>query len=247
MKTVHDAAQQLEAVLLRQLLREAKVFGSKDSGAHVYGDMFVDVIANAVAKAGGLGLAGAVERSLGGGAHEAPPAPHRGAGGLPAAAAGAAGLEEALLAGRGHVTSPFGPRRDPIDGHAAFHEGIDIAAPAGTPIHALAGGVVRAAGREGGYGLAVEVEGDDGVVTRYAHAEKLLVARGQRVEAGQVVADVGSTGRSTGPHVHVEARIHGTPVDPNAHAARWRRPPDPTSTLKVRPARVEDSGEDSKP
>ena len=104
----------------------------------------------------------------------------------------------------GYISSGFGTRRDPINGSQRFHEGIDIAAPIGTQIHAVDNGKVVFAGKQGGYGNTVIIEHSNGVRTRYAHAESLSVSVGDVVEAGQVVGKVGSTGRSTGPHLHFE-------------------------------------------
>jgi murein DD-endopeptidase MepM/ murein hydrolase activator NlpD len=121
---------------------------------------------------------------------------------------------------RGRISSQFGWRNDPLHGGQRQHGGLDIAAARGTPIVAAAAGKVVFAGRRGGYGNLVEIEHADGRRTRYAHAEKLLVTPGEQVEPGQVVATVGSTGRSTGPHVHFEVREHGAKVNPLAAVAK---------------------------
>lgn len=110
--------------------------------------------------------------------------------------------------------SPFGWRRHPILGHKILHEGVDFAAPYGTPIHSAAAGVVVDAGYKSGYGLTVEVRHGDGLVTRYAHASKLLVKMGDIVEKGQQIAKVGATGRVTGAHLHFEVRVNDRPLDP---------------------------------
>jgi murein DD-endopeptidase MepM/ murein hydrolase activator NlpD len=122
----------------------------------------------------------------------------------------------------GRVSSPFGERIDPLHGQRALHRGVDIAAPAGSPVAAAAGGVVVRAGERGGYGLAVEVEHDDGTTSLYAHAGKLLVAAGDRVDRGQPIALVGHTGRATGDHLHFELRRAGRPVDPAAALKVYR-------------------------
>lgn len=116
------------------------------------------------------------------------------------------------LAGR--VSSAFGGRRDPVTGARRFHGGVDIAAPAGSPIGAVAAGRVVFAGRQGGYGNTVIVEHADGRQSRYAHAARLLVKEGDAVDSGQTIATVGSTGRSTGPHLHLEVTENGRRVDP---------------------------------
>ena len=110
----------------------------------------------------------------------------------------------------GYVSSPYGLRFNGTE----FHQGIDIAADMGTPIVATADGVVTAAGWNGGYGNMVDVDHGGGIVTRYGHASAVAVTVGQQVRRGEVIAYVGSTGRSTGPHVHYEVRVNGAPVNP---------------------------------
>lgn len=114
----------------------------------------------------------------------------------------------------GRVTSSFGERQDPIDGEGAFHPGIDIAAPYGTPVHAAAAGEVTGADMGRGYGRTVELNDGHDIMTVYAHLSALAVVPGQHVARGQVVGYVGESGRSTGPHVHYEVRIDGVPVNP---------------------------------
>jgi murein DD-endopeptidase MepM/ murein hydrolase activator NlpD len=117
----------------------------------------------------------------------------------------------------GWVSSGYGLRTDPFSGHTSVHEGVDIASRLGSPIRALGGGVVSFAsdrsGREG-YGLTVEINHGDGYTTRYAHAGSLLVKVGDRVTKGQIVALVGTSGRSTGPHLHLEVMRDGRQVNP---------------------------------
>ena len=110
----------------------------------------------------------------------------------------------------GYVSSPYGLRFNGTE----FHQGIDIAADMGTPIVATADGVVTAAGWNGGYGNMVDIDHGGGIVTRYGHASAVAVTVGQQVRRGEVIAYVGSTGRSTGPHVHYEVRVNGAPVNP---------------------------------
>jgi len=111
-------------------------------------------------------------------------------------------------------TSNFGIRSDPFRGTAAMHAGVDIPGPVGTPIYATADGVVSHAGRQGGYGNLVELNHGKGIATRYGHLSKILVADNTRVTRGQLIALMGSTGRSTGPHLHYEVRIDGHAVNP---------------------------------
>ncbi len=111
--------------------------------------------------------------------------------------------------------SGFGIRIDPITGQQAMHEGIDFIADTGTPIVAAAGGVVQFAGFHPQYGYMIDIEHGNDLVTRYAHASKLLVKEGDVVQRGRHIANVGSTGRSTGPHLHFEVRFKGAPQNPN--------------------------------
>jgi murein DD-endopeptidase MepM/ murein hydrolase activator NlpD len=111
-------------------------------------------------------------------------------------------------------TSNFGVRSDPFRGTAAMHAGVDIPGPVGTPIYATADGVVDRAERSGGYGNLVEVNHGKGIQTRYGHLSKILVAPMTRVKRGQLIALMGSTGRSTGSHLHYEVRIDGHAVNP---------------------------------
>lgn len=112
------------------------------------------------------------------------------------------------------LSSRFGRRGDPLRGTPAVHYGIDIPGPLGTPVLAAAPGTVRFAGTAGSYGGMVEIAHDGAVGTRYAHLSRILVRPGARVEQGQPVALMGSTGRSTGSHLHFEVRVRGSAVDP---------------------------------
>lgn len=112
------------------------------------------------------------------------------------------------------LTSNYGRRRDPINGGWAMHEGIDYAAPYGSQIRATAGGVVKRTGWMGGYGRVIIIEHAFGFETRYAHLKRSLVKVGQRVERGETIAEMGSSGRSTGSHIHYEVRLNDRPVDP---------------------------------
>jgi murein DD-endopeptidase MepM/ murein hydrolase activator NlpD len=111
-------------------------------------------------------------------------------------------------------TSGFGVRSDPFRGSAAMHAGIDLAAPQGTPIYATADGVVDRAEWSGGYGNMVEIDHGKGLQTRFGHLSRILVHPGDRVVRGQEIALMGSTGRSTGSHLHYEVRIDGHAVNP---------------------------------
>ena len=118
---------------------------------------------------------------------------------------------------QGPITSSFGEREDPFNGEGAFHKGIDISAPKGTPIRASADGVVETAAMENGYGREVLIDHGHGMKTLYGHMSGFTVTQGQTVVRGQIIGYVGSSGRSTGCHLHYEVQIHGTPVNPHKY------------------------------
>jgi len=122
----------------------------------------------------------------------------------------------------GYISSFFGGRPDPFSGHSARHTGIDIAAPTGTPVTAVAEGMVTFAGQRSGYGDVIEIDHGNGYMTRYAHNSKLVATVGQRVHVGDVIAKAGSTGRSTGSHVHFEVWYHDRVVNPLAFVRSHR-------------------------
>jgi murein DD-endopeptidase MepM/ murein hydrolase activator NlpD len=116
----------------------------------------------------------------------------------------------------GRISSSFGERQNPlIAGRMEFHEGIDIAAPSGTAVHATANGVVESDGWETGYGRVITINNGHGIQTLFAHLSGINVTQGEQVQIGQVIGYVGDTGWSTGAHVHYEVIIHGTPVNPH--------------------------------
>jgi murein DD-endopeptidase MepM/ murein hydrolase activator NlpD len=112
------------------------------------------------------------------------------------------------------MQSTFGRRVDPFTGHLAFHSGLDMSGPAGTKIFSTADGKVSSAGYNGAYGNAVDIDHGYGVSTRYGHMSRILVKEGQEVHKGDLIGIQGSTGRSTGPHVHYEVRYRGQAMDP---------------------------------
>tara|TARA_R110001583_G_scaffold173287_1_gene327234 strand:+ start:77949 stop:78773 length:825 start_codon:yes stop_codon:yes gene_type:complete len=114
----------------------------------------------------------------------------------------------------GWLSSSFGYRIDPFNGKKTFHSGIDFAAKQGTEVIAVADGIVSFIGERNGYGELIELDHGNGYVTRYAHNEKITVKTGDRIKKGEPIALVGSTGRSTGPHVHFEVLREGTKIDP---------------------------------
>ncbi|WP_116368603.1 M23 family metallopeptidase [Parahaliea mediterranea] len=135
--------------------------------------------------------------------------------------------DQAWLSGRpvekGWVSSGYGRRNDPFNGRPAFHHGIDFAGKAGSDVLAVAGGVVTWSGERSGYGNMVEITHGDGLVSRYGHNQKNLVEPGDVVRKGEPIALLGSSGRSTGAHVHFEVYKHGRSVDPSSYVRRTRR------------------------
>jgi murein DD-endopeptidase MepM/ murein hydrolase activator NlpD len=199
-RAAHDTAVKLESVLLKQLFTSSGAFqgDATVTGSTLTKELFTDTLAQAVASAGGLGLAPLLERSLGGGHGDA----------LPARAPG--------------VTSGFGARLDPITGEPSNHTGIDLGAPEGTPVPAAHDGVVVAAGPRGRYGNAIEVAHPDGSTTLYAHLSEVEVTPGDRVREGEELGLVGQTGRTTGPHLHLEVRRAGHFVNPGQILKAYR-------------------------
>ncbi len=127
---------------------------------------------------------------------------------------GLAGVPHALPASLAYISSGFGYRSDPFNGEAAFHAGLDFRGPVGAPIYAAAKGKVSFVGQRQGYGNCVEIDHGNGLMTRYAHMSAFHSHVGELVKAGEVIGAIGSTGRSTGPHLHFEVRINGRPVNP---------------------------------
>ena len=228
-----NSAQEFEAMLLTQMTAAMNTKDEDDDNAlfsgsstSYYQQMFSEQIAKVLAKQGGVGFANSVVQQLQirAGGTRSINTPNRTADTIRALQeeiSSAANSEannndsdnlQAPVEGR--ITSYFGTRHDPINGQQKNHSGLDIAAPRGTPIEAAAAGKVVFSGWRGGYGNQIIVEQADGKQISYAHAEQLLVKVGDRVQAGQPIATVGSTGRSTGPHLHFEIRENGRPVNP---------------------------------
>jgi murein DD-endopeptidase MepM/ murein hydrolase activator NlpD len=208
-KHSQEAAEKFEAFLytfMAKNLRGSSPNGLFSSGPmSTFAEMFDEEIGKRVGESHGLGLAD--QLSLQGLApRQAPAHPsldddHR----------------HPNLGVDGVLTSHFGPRNDPINGKAAFHKGIDIGVPTGTPIHAVRAGRVIFAGPHGGHGNLVEIDHGNGVITRYAHCSQIGVVQGQEVGENEVVGLVGNTGHSTGPHLHFEVHVDGRAVDPLAY------------------------------
>lgn len=172
----------------------------------IFTDMLDQAYADEAVQGSGMGLSAVLEQQL------TKQAPVRPSANLGTAYSSTETIETPL---QGEITSLFGSRIHPISGEEHTHTGIDLAAPEGTDIEAAATGKVVFAGEKGGYGNLVIIEHADGQQTYYAHCSELLVEQGQKVTKGQTIAQVGSTGSSTGPHLHFELRdASGTPQDP---------------------------------
>jgi murein DD-endopeptidase MepM/ murein hydrolase activator NlpD len=222
---LRQAAQAFEALFLQTLvqrMRESQLeegfFGTGTGGA-VYDGMFEQFLADELAEQGPLGIAHLLEeRWLGSGE-----AVNDDVTRLASAERADMAYRSVMDSGReaavveaplAPVSGGFGWRRDPIDGSHRFHGGIDLAAPAGTPVLSLAPGRVATVGERGGYGLRIEVEHAGGWFTTYSHLSGADVAPGDPVLRGQRIGVVGNSGRSTGPHLHFEAIRSGVKVDP---------------------------------
>jgi len=228
MRPIRDAAEgarTLESILLKQLIQDSGAFkGMSQAGGKIYGEMFCEALANAVSQSGGVGIAKLVEGSFEKAGAEVKPSggdvdvagqflfTHRHA---------AEGKSADATSVTPEVSSGYGPRQDPINGSAGFHTGIDVAAQEGSPVLSAASGIVRRAGKRGGYGNAVEIDNGGGVSTLYGHASALTVKEGDRVTAGQPIALVGHSGRATGSHLHFEVRKDGKPTNPQPALNRW--------------------------
>lgn len=127
---------------------------------------------------------------------------------------GLSSIPQVMPADMNMISSGFGYRSDPFHGGAAMHSGLDFRGPVGSPIHAAAQGTVTFVGTKSGYGKVIEISHGNGMMTRYAHMSAWHARRGQQVDAGAIIGRIGSTGRSTGPHLHFEVHIHGRAVNP---------------------------------
>ena len=239
-KTAADAAKQFEQVLAFELLKtmRATVPDSEDGETGGFASDALDSMfdqAVAESSAGRLGVAPMLERQLDPNAAKAravpeeenslaspvPPALAEGRHSHPHPTAGATFGGALPSAGdlpvQGRMSSDYGWRTHPISGEKKFHGGMDIAAPTGTEIRAAQRGLVTFAGNRPGYGNVVEIRHPDGTTGRYAHASRVHVETGDKVDVGETIADVGATGEVTGPHLHFEVRRNGHPIDPE----RW--------------------------
>lgn len=214
------AAQEFESYMvsfLAQQLRASVPEGPFSSGATaMFSGLFDQEVGKRVSESGGFGLRQELERSLAAAGIPLPELSKAAPSGVHDVAYNISHnvSHNVVNPADGHITSSFGTRSDPFDKTPRRHQGVDLAHPEGTPIHAVAGGTVRFAGNGGGYGNLVIVDLPDGTETRYAHCAILSVKSGETVTAGAAIATVGHTGRATGPHLHFEVRQNNTPLDP---------------------------------
>lgn len=225
------AAKQLEAFFLRRLLAEARPQGGMLDGGFAgdtFKQMLDEAIADKMSSAGGIGMSAMFEKQLGGtgtatkasvanltSALPTTETPH----GLPMPKTEVPHIPPIegtgfTMPAVGRLSSAYGKRIDPINHTESLHPGQDIAAKAGTPVVAAAAGTVTHAGPAGTYGNLVTIKHANGLETRYAHLSSVDVQKGAEVTPGTPIGKVGSTGRSTGPHLHFEVREDGKLQDP---------------------------------
>jgi len=227
---VREAAQKFEGFFVQMMLKEMRKAQASEGGLfsgtemETFSELFDEEISGRISEGRGIGLASHImkalidDQELAGGASALGTAYGSSRVHVPAQVFQATGgrFSWPLPQGEpGSITSDFGLRRDPFGRGHKHHRGLDISVPAGTPVLSMAPGEVVRADRSPSYGNVVYVDHGDGVVTRYAHQERLDVSTGDKVVRGQQLGLVGSTGWSTGPHLHLEVRVHGKAVDPH--------------------------------
>lgn len=235
------ALTEFESLFIGYMLKTMKESVAKNelfhggSGEEIYNSLFDTELARLMASGHGIGLKDMMMREMGGAEEAAGPGEaFTGRAFVPytpplvASEAGPEAVDEPLkpkVSDRGlrfpvgdgfkRVSSKYGMREDPFTGHEKFHHGVDIAAKEGSPVYPAAEGTVVFCGTRGGYGNVVEVLHSNGLVTRYGHNAKNLVREGDHVTTRDAIASVGSTGRSTGPHLHFEILKDGSAIDPS--------------------------------
>lgn len=232
-KGVEKAAKQFESYFVQMMLKEMRKAQASSDGLfsgpemETFSGLFDQEIAGRISEGKGIGLASHLMQALGGNLSipEDPAASLSVGAARPSVrvhvpaevfANGDGYYAWPLPKGEpGSITSGYGLRRDPFGHKHKTHKGLDISAPTGTPVLSMAPGIVLRSDRSPSYGNVVYVDHGGGVVTRYAHQDRLDVRRGDRVLRGQQLGTVGSTGRSTGPHLHLEVRVEGKAVDPH--------------------------------
>lgn len=224
---IKKALTEFESLFIEQMLKTMRETIQKGDlfhggpGEDIYTSMFDAELSKVMAKSGGIGLEKAFEKQLTGDyevlRNYTRPREVKPETAEPAAAQTPAIKEQSIglkFPVQGKVSSNFGLRADPFTGDMKFHHGVDIAAREGRPIYPASAGKVIFSGEKGGYGKVVEILHDNGLITRYGHNSKNLVKEGDIVTPSDTIAYVGSTGRSTGPHVHFEVLKDGGSIDP---------------------------------
>jgi murein DD-endopeptidase MepM/ murein hydrolase activator NlpD len=227
---VREAAQKFEGFFVQMMLKEMRKAQASEEGLfsgtemETFSELFDEEIAGRISSGRGIGLANHIVKSMlgeSGAAMDAQAlgtshAVHRVYTPAPVSGAGGGRFSWPLPQSEpGRISSDFGMRKNTHgDGHK-HHHGLDIAAPSGTPVLSMASGTITRASYSPTYGNVVYVDHGDGVVSRYAHQERLDVAKGDNVVRGQQIGVVGSTGRSTGAHLHLEVRVGGKAMDPH--------------------------------
>jgi len=197
---------------MRQTVDQTKMFHG-GYGEEIFTDMLDQAVSDETVKGGSMGIADMLERQLSREAYSRPGAKIGQS--LRVEASGGSDSQSLVMPVQGTMTSGFGPRMHPVTGEDGEHTGLDLAAPEGSPVRAAAAGRVEFAGERGGYGNLLILTHADGSQTYYGHLREIEVSEGQLVSAGQRVATVGSTGVSTGPHLHFETRdAAGRAVNP---------------------------------
>ncbi|CAG1065607.1 Murein DD-endopeptidase MepM [uncultured bacterium] len=233
-KELRAAAAEFESLFINQMMKSMRdTIGKSElfdggNAEDIYTSMLDTELSKNMAKSGGIGLADMLLRQLSDGTGESPAelqpvapkpfvmeaAPVKAA---PAPVGPAAENSFSFpLKEMKRISSAFGERTDPFTGKSRFHHGLDIAAESGTPVYPASPGKVIFSGKKGGYGNMVEILHNDGLVTRYGHNFENIVKEGDIVNPSQAIAYVGSTGRSTGPHLHFEVLKGGKALDPES-------------------------------
>jgi murein DD-endopeptidase MepM/ murein hydrolase activator NlpD len=230
-EALRKASQEFEAIFIAQLLKvmretieESGLFGG-GFGKSIYTELFDQEISVSMARRGALGISDLLYRKLAGKSQDVSPsekeelAPGTSEAdppvGAPSPDAGRE-ISDLQLPVQGPISSPFGLRKDPFTRQVRFHKGLDFSAPEGMTVVSALAGTVISAGYEHGYGNTVVVQHDGGIRTRYGHLGSIKVKVGDALQSEAELGTVGSTGRSTGPHLHFEVIRMGIPVDPRS-------------------------------
>jgi len=223
-------SQDFEAIFIAQLLKvmretiEESGLAEGGFGKSIYTELFDQEVALSMARRGALGISDLLYKNLA--EKNSRTEQETGSPASPVSPAGETDLEisDLQLPVRAPVSSGFGLRRDPFSGRARFHHGLDLAAPEGMAVVAALPGTVVSARFENGYGNTVVLQHSGGIQTRYGHLGSVSVKAGDDIEAADALGTVGSTGRSTGPHLHFEVIRSGEPVDPSGlHSLNLRK------------------------